>query len=151
MAQLPMRHARPLSGAHQAMKHTMTEREVVHALLHTMQYDGWNALPKWFRDAYEVPGGIVICPNSIYVGQQEAGFNDWLVVDKDGGIGVEPRDGQNIAMAQTPAERQEARRARLLMEGRTEVRGIFAPPALHEQIKKDAKALIAKHEKPPKK
>jgi hypothetical protein len=44
--------------------------------------------------------------------------------------------------AQTPAERQEARRARLLMEGRTEVRGIYLPPALHATLKAEAKRLL---------
>lgn len=46
--------------------------------------------------------------------------------------------------AQTPAERQEARRARLLMEGLTEVRGIYLPPDLHAELKKLAAELAQK-------
>lgn len=44
--------------------------------------------------------------------------------------------------AQTPAERQEARRKRLLIgEGKTEVRGIYLPPALHQKLKEMAQKL----------
>lgn len=54
--------------------------------------------------------------------------------------------GQNPPMPQTPAERQEARRKRLLIgEGRTEVRGIFLPPALHAALKAEARKLLEKH------
>ena len=50
---------------------------------------------------------------------------------------------------QTPAERQEARRKRLLIGGGlTEVRNIYAPPELHKAIKEAARKLIAS-EKPP--
>lgn len=49
--------------------------------------------------------------------------------------------------AQTPAERQEARRKRLLMEGRTEVRGIFLHPDQHAELKAYAQKL-AKKRKP---
>lgn len=47
--------------------------------------------------------------------------------------------------AQTPAERQEARRARLLMEGRTEVRGIFLRPDQHAELKAYAKKLAKRN------
>lgn len=59
---------------------------------------------------------------------------------------------ENAAMPQTPAERQEARRKRLLIgEGKTEVRGIFAPPDLHAAIKEAAKKLAGQlaRKKPP--
>jgi hypothetical protein len=46
--------------------------------------------------------------------------------------------------AQTPAERQEARRKRLLMEGLTEVRGIFLHPDQHAELKAYAKKLAKK-------
>jgi hypothetical protein len=53
----------------------------------------------------------------------------------------EPVD--NPPMPQTPAERQEARRKRLLIgEGRTEVRGIYLPPALHAALKEHAAKLL---------
>lgn len=43
--------------------------------------------------------------------------------------------------AQTPAERQEARRKRLLMEGLTEVRGIYLHPDQHAELKEHAQKL----------
>lgn len=43
--------------------------------------------------------------------------------------------------AQTPAERQEALRARRAMLGMTEVRGIYLPPELHAELKAYAKKL----------
>jgi hypothetical protein len=46
--------------------------------------------------------------------------------------------------AQTPAERQEARRKRLLMEGLVEVRGIFLHPSQHAELKAYAKKLEKK-------
>lgn len=48
--------------------------------------------------------------------------------------------------AQTPAERQEARRARLLMEGMTEVRGVYLHPDQHAELKAYAKKLIKRRE-----
>jgi hypothetical protein len=46
-------------------------------------------------------------------------------------------------MPQTPAERQELRRKRLLiLEGRTEVRGIYLPPGLHASLKEHAAKLL---------
>lgn len=56
---------------------------------------------------------------------------------------------QNPLMAQTPAERQEARRKRLLMEGLTEVRGIFLHPDKHAELKAYAKRLAKKKSKQP--
>jgi hypothetical protein len=50
-------------------------------------------------------------------------------------------------MPQTPAERQEARRKRLLMEGLVEVRGIFLHPTQHAELKAYARKL-AKKRKP---
>lgn len=45
--------------------------------------------------------------------------------------------------AKTDAERQELRRKRLLiLEGRTEVRGIYLPPALHASLKEHAAKLL---------
>lgn len=46
--------------------------------------------------------------------------------------------------AQTPAERQQARRERELAEGRKEVRGIFLPPDQHAAIKALAEKLRKK-------
>lgn len=54
--------------------------------------------------------------------------------------------GGSQVTAQTPAERQEARRARLLMEGMTEVRGVFLPPALHAALKDEARRLLKRHQ-----
>lgn len=51
---------------------------------------------------------------------------------------------ENPPMPQTPAERQEARRARLLMEGKTEVRGVFLHPDQHAELKEYAKKLAKK-------
>lgn len=49
-------------------------------------------------------------------------------------------------MPQTPAERQESRRKRLLIgEGRVEVRGIFLPPKLHAKLKDYAASLLRSH------
>lgn len=49
---------------------------------------------------------------------------------------------------QTPAQRQEARRKRLLIgDGLTEVRGIYLPPELHAKLKEAAKAMLAAHRK----
>jgi hypothetical protein len=69
-------------------------KAVVHSLLHTMQYDSWDALPQWFRDAYE-KGEFVICPASIYVRKLEARFNDWLLVDDAGEVSVQPRPSES--------------------------------------------------------
>lgn len=52
--------------------------------------------------------------------------------------------------AKTTAERQEAFRARrAMLEGATEVRGIFLPPELHQALKEAAKKLAAAHKKNP--
>ena len=48
-------------------------------------------------------------------------------------------------MAQSSKEKQEAFRARQAMLGHTEVRGIYAPPALHAAIKEAGRKLVAKH------
>lgn len=51
---------------------------------------------------------------------------------------------ENERMAQTNKERQEAFRARrAMLEGATEVRGIFLPPELHAALKAYAKKLSA--------
>jgi hypothetical protein len=52
-----------------------------------------------------------------------------------------------MVTAQTAAERQEARRKRLLMEGLVEVRGIFLHPTQHAELKAYARKL-AKKRKP---
>jgi hypothetical protein len=44
--------------------------------------------------------------------------------------------------AQTPAQRQQALRQRRLEQGLTEVRGLYAPPAQHKQIKDAARKLL---------
>jgi hypothetical protein len=44
-------------------------------------------------------------------------------------------------MPQSTKERQEALRARRLMLGQTEVRGIYLPPELHPELKAYAKKL----------
>ena len=49
---------------------------------------------------------------------------------------------QNPPMAQSSKEKQEAFRARQAMLGHTEVRGIYAPPALHAAIKEAARKLV---------
>ena len=52
--------------------------------------------------------------------------------------------------AQSTKERQEAFRARrAMLEGATEVRGIFLPPELHQALKEAAKKLAAAHKKNP--
>lgn len=48
-------------------------------------------------------------------------------------------------MPQSPKERQEALRVRRLMEGLTEVRGIYLPPDLHASLKAESKRLLKKH------
>lgn len=50
-------------------------------------------------------------------------------------------------MSQSAKERQEALRARRLMLGMTEVRGIYLPPELHAEMKAYARKL-AKKSKP---
>jgi hypothetical protein len=47
--------------------------------------------------------------------------------------------------AQTPAERQEALRARRAMLGMSEVRGIYLPLELHAVLKAEARKLLEKH------
>jgi hypothetical protein len=47
----------------------------------------------------------------------------------------------------TNAELQRAFRARQKESGKTEVRGIFAPPTLHERIKLYASRLVARYSK----
>jgi hypothetical protein len=47
-------------------------------------------------------------------------------------------------MAQTTAERQNAFRARrAIMDGTSEVRGVFLPPVLHAALKAAAKKMLA--------
>lgn len=53
--------------------------------------------------------------------------------------------GKIAAMPQTPAERQEARRKRLLMDGITEVRGIFLHESQHAELKEYAKKMAKRH------
>lgn len=53
---------------------------------------------------------------------------------------------QNEGMAQTNKERQEALRARRLMEGRTEVRGVYLHPDQHAELKAFAKKLAKRWE-----
>jgi hypothetical protein len=48
-------------------------------------------------------------------------------------------------MPQTTRERQEALRARRLMLGMTEVRGIYLPPEAHAELKAYAKKLAKQH------
>jgi hypothetical protein len=57
------------------------------------------------------------------------------------------RYGQNLPMAQSNREKQEAFRARQAMLGHTEVRGIYAPPALHAAIKEAARKLVEQAQK----
>lgn len=52
---------------------------------------------------------------------------------------------QNVPMAQTTAQRQEALRAKRAMLGMTEVRGVYLPPELHAELKKAAAAMLKKH------
>lgn len=52
---------------------------------------------------------------------------------------------QNGGMAQSSKEKQEAFRARQAMLGHAEVRGIYAPPALHAAIKEAARKLVEQH------
>lgn len=52
--------------------------------------------------------------------------------------------------AQTPAERQEARRARMAMLGMKEVRGIYLPESLHRKLKELAQKLLAESQQPDK-
>lgn len=47
--------------------------------------------------------------------------------------------------AQTAKERQESLRARRLLLGMTEVRGIYLPNSLHPVIKEQAAKLMGKH------
>lgn len=47
-------------------------------------------------------------------------------------------------MAKTPTERSRDFRKRKAEMGHTEVRGIMAPPELHEAIKRAAKKIIGK-------
>lgn len=54
---------------------------------------------------------------------------------------------QNAGMALTSKEKQEAFRARQAMLGLKEVRGIFLPDSLHEQIKQIAADLLKKQQK----
>jgi hypothetical protein len=58
-----------------------------------------------------------------------------------GGQCVQCGGGQNPPMPQTTKERQEALRARRLMLGMTEVRGVYLPPALHAELKAHARKL----------
>jgi hypothetical protein len=66
------------------------------------------------------------------------------VADEDEGGHAGKLELREAVTAQTPAERQEARRKRLLMEGLTEVRGIFLRPDQHAELKEYARKL-AKH------
>lgn len=59
----------------------------------------------------------------------------------------EPAAGPQEAAAQTAAQRQEALRARRLMLGMTEVRGVYLPPDLHADIKSLARAMVEKLER----
>lgn len=45
-------------------------------------------------------------------------------------------------MPQTNKERQEALRARRLLLGMTEVRGVYLPPELHAELKAQAKRIL---------
>ena len=59
---------------------------------------------------------------------------------------MEAERAENAAMPQSTKERQEAFRARrALLDGATEVRGIFLPPELHQALKEAAKKLAAAH------
>jgi hypothetical protein len=121
---------------------------VVHAILATMEHQGWDALPDWFSAAYD-KGGVVICPASIYVGKVEAGFNDWLQASADGGLCVVPRADamENRGMPLSSKEKQEAFRARQSMLGLKEVRGIYLPEAMHDKLKQIAAELLKKEQK----
>jgi hypothetical protein len=61
-------------------------------------------------------------------------------------LGEQGRDAYYGRMPQTNKEKQEAFRARQAMLGHTEVRGIYAPPALHAAIKEAAKKLLLDQE-----
>lgn len=56
------------------------------------------------------------------------------------------RPVENAGMAQTNKERQEALRARRLMEGKTEVRGVYLHPSQHAELKAFAKKLAKRRE-----
>lgn len=49
--------------------------------------------------------------------------------------------------AKTPAQRQEDLRARRMLLGMTEVRGIYAPPEAHRSIKEAARKIVAAQQK----
>lgn len=51
--------------------------------------------------------------------------------------------------AQTPAQRKAAERARKAEAGLAEVRGIYAPPERHAEVKKAAAKQLAKHRETP--
>lgn len=52
----------------------------------------------------------------------------------------------NAVMAKTVKERQEDLRARRLMEGMTEVRGVYLHPDKHAELKAYAKKLAKRRE-----
>jgi hypothetical protein len=59
---------------------------------------------------------------------------------------AEQETRQNRPMAQSNKERQEALRARRLMLGMTEVRGIYLHPDQHAELKAYAKKLAKRRE-----
>jgi hypothetical protein len=66
-----------------------------------------------------------------------ASYRDAFIRELDAAMTMPP-------MPQSTKERQEALRARRLMLGQTEVRGIYLPPDLHAELKAHARKLAKK-------
>lgn len=47
--------------------------------------------------------------------------------------------------AQSPAERQEALRARRAIDGLAELRGLYLPVGMHEEFKRRTRRLLERH------
>lgn len=77
--------------------------------------------------------------NSIKGGHERDGYGRCQLCGDGSGL------AHNPPMPQTPAERQELRRKRLLMDGITEVRGIFLHESQHAALKEYAKKLAKQH------
>ncbi len=85
-----------------------------------------------------------------FYGQEVSHTDGALWVAGAAGVLGDPEVLDNADMAKTNKERQDAFRARkIIMEGMTEVRGLFFPPDRHAELKELAKKLLAETTKPP--
>jgi hypothetical protein len=92
----------------------------------------------------------ITCDQREAIVREAIAKRDALLAAGAAGVLGDPEVLDNADMAKTNKQRQEDFRARkIILEGMTEVRGLFFPPDRHAELKELAKKLLAETTKPP--